>query len=198
MRQGTLKLQCEHSLGLSALIHHFTSHFSITLSLSPPLTLSQSPFGVSVSLCVVQLQGLEALRVLIGLGLMLSDWWETCDSQTRSWPGYTQPPTTCTRTLTLTYMEYSTSMHTPLQYVGSKHIHTNEHTLDYALMHKSKCMYTHLNGYHTHARVSTLPHKHTPLGVPPDTLNLSQLKPRGPRLRVRRAETVHWAQQSLS
>lgn len=52
-------------------------------------------------------------------------------------------------------------MYKHLQYVGSKNIHTHGHTLDHALMHKVKCMCTHLNEYHTHAWVCTPLYMHT-------------------------------------
>lgn len=82
-------------------------HFNCLQCLYPShslcLTLSPPPFGVSVSVCVIRLQGLEAPWVLIGLCLMLSDWWETCDSRTKTRPGCTRPPTTHTHTQTPTY-----------------------------------------------------------------------------------------------
>lgn len=74
--------------------------------------------------------------------------------------------------------------------LSSKHILYTHKWTHHALMHKKqihistlkwipyKCMTVHTNS-------------HTPLGVPPDTLNLSQLKPRRLHLLVRRAGTVH-------
>lgn len=142
-------LQCKWTLELTTLIHHFTSHFFITLSLYLPLTLSLSPSDLSVPLCH-SVAGIGGLGVLIGFGLMLSDWWETCDSQMKSWPCYTQPPT----------KHIYINVQTHLQYVDTKHIHTNEHTLHHALMHKGKCMYTHLNGCHTNTHTPTQKHTH--------------------------------------
>ena len=54
-------------------------HLSIHLPLSLYLSLFPTPS--------VRFRAAGALRVLIGLSLMLSKWWGSCESQTGSWPG---------------------------------------------------------------------------------------------------------------
>lgn len=180
-------LQCKRTPELTT--HHFTSNFSIILSVYPSFALSLSPPGLSVPLCHlvagfgepwgIDWTWLNAVR-------LTGDMWFTDEILALLHSACNHTTSTRARIYSMWTQSAYTQMNT--HYIMRWCTKTNActHTLKWVPHTR------------TYAHTPTQRHTHTPLGVPPDTLNLSQLKPRGLCLRVRRAETVDWAQQSLS
>lgn len=160
---GTLELQCEPIVGINALIHHFAVHFPI-MHLSPRARCVCARVRVcSCGVCVPLRGGRwRPSGYWLGLSFVLSDWRETCDSQT--WLG-------SARTQTCARIENRRAWIRSCR--EKKKASAPTCTLDRPA---STCASVQNAPRRVHA------HTHTPLGVPPDTLNLSQLKPRGARL----------------
>lgn len=122
-------------------------------SLCPPPLQSPSSVCPSLSLSTVQLQGLGALGVLTGLSLMLSDWWETCDSQKKFWSWFSQPASIHKHTNTHIY---TVSMWARIRSCAIAQRQMRAHTLKWVL-HTCRCTQSNtLRPTHTHTCTHTL------------------------------------------
>lgn len=173
---------------------------SITLSLSHPF--STPLWCVCLCLChsVAGIGGPLGIDwTLLNAIRLMGDMWFTDENSARVHAASNHTHTHANTNLLAYKTAYKTAIVCTHSYLtGSKHIHKWTRITSWTKAQKQMHVCTLKRVLHTRTSARTPTHADTPLGVPPDTRSLLQLKPRGPRLRVRRAGTIQQSKSGLS